>query len=84
MVTDASDYAIGAMLFQEHEGVRHPVAFQSRKLRPAEINYPTHEKEQLAVVYVLVKWRCYLEGHPFAVETDSRATVYLKDKPAAA
>lgn len=80
VVTDASDFAIGATLLQEHEGQRHPVAFESRKLRAAELNYPAHEKEQLAVVYALAKWRCYLEGTPFTVETDSRATVYLKDK----
>ena len=53
VVTDASDFAIGATLFQEHEGKRHPVAFESRKLKPAELNYPVHEKEQLAGVYAL-------------------------------
>ncbi len=84
VVTDASDFAIGATLFQEHVGKRHPVAFESRKLKPTELNYPVHEKEQLAVVYALGKWRCYLEDSPFSVETDSRAAVYLKDKPAAA
>lgn len=84
VVTGASDFAIGATLFQEHDKIRHPVAFESRKLKPAEINYPAHEKEQLAFVYALHKWRCYLEGKPFSVKTDNRATIYLKDKPAAA
>ena len=80
--TDASDFAIGATLLQIVDGHRHPIAFESRKLKPAELNYPVHEKEQRAVVCALAKWRCYLEGQPFTVETDSQASVYLKDKPA--
>lgn len=80
--TDASDFAIGATLLQVIDGHRHPIAFESRKLKPAELNYPAHEKEQLAVVYALAKWRCYLEGKPFTVETNSQASLYLKDKPA--
>ena len=80
VVTDALDFAVGATLFQQHEGIRHPVAFESRKLKDAERNYPPHEKEMLAEVYALVKWRCYLEGHPFTVKTDNRATVFLRDQ----
>jgi len=42
--TDASGFAIGAVLFQtDASGVSRPVAFTSRKLQPAERNYPTHE-----------------------------------------
>ena len=80
VVTDASDVAIGATLMQNYEDGRHPVAFEGRKLRPAELNYPAHEKEQLAVVYAVEKWRCYLEGKTFTVLTDNRAVVYLKHK----
>ena len=40
----------------------HPVAFESRKMIPAELNYTTSEKECLATVHALKVWRCYLEG----------------------
>jgi hypothetical protein len=50
--TDASDFAIGAVLSQEdEEGSLRPVAFESRKMIPAECNYAAHEKELLAVLY---------------------------------
>jgi len=49
--TDASDFAIGAVLSQRDNKNRlHPVAFHSRKFQPAEINYEIHDKELLAVV----------------------------------
>jgi hypothetical protein len=56
--TDASGFALGAVLFQTDEhGVSRPVAFTSRKLNSAERNYPTHEQELLAVVHALKTWR---------------------------
>ena len=61
--TDASDFAIGAVLSQrDEEGRLHPVAFHSRKFTPAEINYEIHDKELLAVVDAFKHWRRYCEG----------------------
>ena len=76
--TDASKYAIGAVLMQDGR----PVAFESRKLSSAEINYPMHEKEQLAVVHALRKWRIYLHStaEPFTVYTDHESLKYLETK----
>lgn len=49
--TDTSDYALGAVLLQfNKDGVLHPVGFASRKMHPAELNYPIHDKELLGVV----------------------------------
>jgi len=55
--TDASDFAIGAILSQQDEESRlHPVALHSRKFQPTEINYEIHDKELLAVVATFKHW----------------------------
>ncbi|SGZ31712.1 BQ5605_C045g12237 [Microbotryum silenes-dioicae] len=48
--TDASDFAIGAVISQPVDGKLHPIAFWSRKMLPSELNYEIHDKELLAVV----------------------------------
>jgi hypothetical protein len=49
--TDASDFALGAVLSQVQETKRlHPVAYHSKKFKPAEINYDVYDKEILAIV----------------------------------
>ncbi|KAF1331227.1 reverse transcriptase, partial [Globisporangium splendens] len=72
VVCDASDYAIGCALMQhDDEGHERVVSYQSRQLRPAERNYPVHDKELLAMKYSLVEFRVYLLGEErFAVYTD--------------
>ncbi|KAG3122101.1 hypothetical protein PI126_g24281 [Phytophthora idaei] len=72
VVCDASDFAIGCALLQHHhEGRDRVVYHQSRQLRPAERNYPVHDKELLAMKYALAKFRVYLLGSgPFVVYTD--------------
>ena len=59
---DASDFAVGAVLSQIHEDGAHPIAFESPKVNPAEGNYPTHERELLAVIHALRSWGHYLQG----------------------
>ena len=51
METDASNYAIRAYLLQpDNNGKLHPIAFYSRTISPAEMNYNIHDKELLAIV----------------------------------
>jgi len=57
---DASGHAIGGVLSQEQEGKWKPVAFLSRTMLPAERNYEIYDKELLAIVEALDKWRQYL------------------------
>jgi len=68
---DASDWRVGAMLsVGPTPQTARPVAFDSMQLRAAQLNYPVHEKELLAIVRALKKWRIELLGTPFTVYTD--------------
>ncbi|GAA5867358.1 hypothetical protein JCM5353_008820, partial [Sporobolomyces roseus] len=58
--TDASDFALGAVLSQRQDGRLHPIAFLSRKFSPPELNYEVHDKELLAIVEACKAWRAYL------------------------
>lgn len=63
LATDASDFAIAGVLHQpDADGLLHPVAFFSRKLSPAEINYEVYDKELLAVVESFRDMRAWLVG----------------------
>ena len=77
--TDSSDFGNGMALYQEgDDGKMHPVAFDGRKLRGAELNYPTHEKELLAIKEALRKWHHYVEnGLPITVITDHDSLKYM-------
>ena len=81
VTTDASRFAVGAELNQKHEGKLYPVAFMSKKLSPAERNYPTHEQELLAILSAIPEWKCYLDGQKFQVLTDHKSLIYLKKQP---
>ena len=78
--TDASDFAVAAVVKQQFEGRWHPVAFYSRKMNPAERNYEIHDKELLAVVAALGQWRHMLAGLPqkFVILTDHDALRYFQ------
>ena len=78
VTTDASDYAIGAVLSQNQGRGDQPIAYESRKLSPHELNYAIHEKELLAIVHALRTWRTYLEGRHFTVITDHASLEYIK------
>ncbi|MBW0527228.1 hypothetical protein O181_066943 [Austropuccinia psidii MF-1] len=58
--TNASNYALGAVLSQVSDSGKHPIAFSSRKLIPAELNYEIHDKELLGIVWALKHWRALL------------------------
>ena len=59
---DASDFAIGAVLGQREDGKPCMIYYASKMLNEAQRNYTTTEKEWLAVVFALDKFRAYLVG----------------------
>jgi len=74
VVVDASKKALGAVLIQDG----HPVAYESRKLSPAESRYDTGNRELLAVIHAITMWRHYLEGVPFKLLTDHEPNTFFK------
>src|SRR5215212_3810604 len=81
ITTDASDFAIGAVLEQQFDDKWYPIAFELRKLSKAKENYAVHEKEILAIVHSIKLWRHYLEGHEFQVITDHQSLTYFQTQP---
>jgi len=71
--TDASKLGAGAILAQkDNNGKFHPIAYSSWLFNPAQRNYTTTERELLAIVLATRKWRSYLYGSSFKVETDHK------------
>ncbi|KAK9808466.1 hypothetical protein WJX73_009373 [Symbiochloris irregularis] len=78
VVADACATGTGAILLQDDQ----PVAFEGKKLTPAERNYTTTEQELLAVVHAFSVWRCYLEGATgVTVITDHRPNSFFATQP---
>ena len=77
---DASDYAMGAVLGQRKGRVFHAIYYANKVLNDAQINYATTEKEMLAIVYLLEKFRSYLVGLKVIVYTDHATIKYLLNK----
>lgn len=76
LTTDASDYAIGAVLSQGPAGKDRPIAYASRTLNNTEENYSTTEKEFLAIVWAVKHFRPYLYGRKFKLFTDHQPLTY--------
>ena len=77
LMCDSSDYAIGAVFGQRKDKKPYVIYYASRTLNSAQINYSTTEKELLAVVFALDKFRSYLIGSKIIIFTDHSALKYL-------
>jgi len=73
---DVSKLGLGGVLMQDNK----VVVYASRQLRIHERNYPTHDLELVAVVFVLKIWRHYLYGSRFEVFNDHKSLKYLFDQ----
>ena len=80
IMCDASDYAVGAVLGQTKDKKHHAIAYASKTLTGAQLNYETTEKELLAAVFTIDKFRSYLVGAKIIVYTDHAALKYLLTK----
>jgi hypothetical protein len=70
---DASGEGVGVVLMQN----MHPISYESRKLRGPELLYTIYDKEMLAIMHALAKFRQYLVGARFVVRTDHNSLKYF-------
>jgi len=77
IMCDASNYAVGAVL-GHHEGkLPHVIYYASKTQMDSQVNYTTTEKELLAVVFALDKFRSYLLGSKVIIYSDHAALRHL-------
>jgi len=77
---DASDFAVRAVLGQTKDKKHYAISYASKTLSGPQLNYATTEKELLAVVFGIDKFRSYLVGANVIVYTDHAALKYLLTK----
>ena len=78
--TDASLFAVGATLSQDYSDGRHPIAYFSKSLLPAERNYDIYDRELLAIIYAVKAFRHLLLGaqEKFLIRSDHQNLKYFK------
>jgi len=74
--TDASDIGIGAVLMQKDR----PIAFLSKALGDSHKHKSIYEKEFLALIMAVEKWRQYLQRQEFIIRTDHQSLAYLTEQ----
>ncbi|XP_021750654.1 uncharacterized protein LOC110716341 [Chenopodium quinoa] len=80
LMCDASDFAVGSVLGQRKDKKLHDIYYTSKTLDEAQRNYTTTEKEFLAIIHAIEKFRSYLLGSKVIVFTDHAALKYLLSK----
>uniref|UniRef100_A0A0G4GZ48 Reverse transcriptase domain-containing protein n=1 Tax=Chromera velia CCMP2878 TaxID=1169474 RepID=A0A0G4GZ48_9ALVE len=78
---DACDVSIGGVLVQIKDGKERVVAYASRRLQGAELNYGMPEKEALAGLFCCRHWRHYLLGSSVflrVIQTDHKPNLAMK------
>ena len=78
LAVDSSQYSIGYVLSQEHDGKLHPICFGGRALRDDELKWHITDKEGLALVEGIQHFKHYLANNRFIVYTDNVSVKYLQ------
>ena len=73
---DASGVGIGAVLMQNGR----PLAYTSKALSPSHQNMSVYDKEMLAIVHAVTRWRPYLIGQRFQIKTDHKSLKYFLEQ----
>ena len=73
---DASGIGVGAVLMQQGR----PLAYMSQAIHGKALQLSTYEKELMALVLAVKKWRSYLLGHNFKIQTDQQSLKYLLEQ----
>ena len=74
---DASDHGLGAVILEEHDGIFKPVCFAGKKLNPAEKRYSTIGKECYGIVWGINRFKEFLYGKEFVLQTDHMPLKFL-------
>ena len=82
VTTDASEVSVGAILQQDFGRGLQSLCYDSRKLNPTECRYSAYERELLGIVWAIGKWRHYLAGSHFTIQTDHDSLKNLPNQPA--
>ena len=77
VAVDASQRALGAVLFQRVQGRIHYIAFVSKALSKGQLNYSATKRELCAIVFALQRFRQYIYGTHFELQTDHKALTFL-------
>src|SRR5262249_44814417 len=80
LYTDWSQKAIGGWIGQEVQGKIQPIAYESRKLRPAERNYSPYDGELLALIHCLRIFQPYIHGQKVILRMDQKVLKWLLDQ----
>ena len=75
LVTDASNFAIGAALHQMVDGAPHPLGFYSKKLSGAQLTYSAFDRELLAAYLAVLHFKPIIEGRNVILCTDHNPLV---------
>ena len=74
--TNASSFGVGAVLMQEGR----LIAFYSQKLKPTARTRSVYERELMAIVFAIKKWRPYIIGKQFVVRTNQHSLCFLLEQ----
>jgi hypothetical protein len=76
--TDASDLGMGAVLMQDG----HPISYLSKSFCDKNKGLSTYEKECMAILLAVEKWRPYLQHQQFILRTDHKSLMFLTEQRA--